>query len=264
MTSLPISQVHVDNGAQTRAQLDPVVISEYAEAMAEGTAFPPVTVFFDGSAHWLADGFHRVAAAHRVGLTVIPAEVRAGSRRDAVLFSAGANATHGLRRSNADKRCAVQIMLADAEWRTWSDREIARRCGVSQPFVGRIRAELDTDNGYQSSTLRIGGDGRTIDTAKIGVRDSEPLSAQERADFAECESRIQRGMMAALEVGKALIGMYTILGPERFRDWLREKYGGERDREFAFCMHVANEGLTQVDEILSAYVEMVLAPSGLL
>ena len=32
--------------------------------------------------------------------------------------------------TNADKRRAVETLLNDAEWATWSDREIARQCGV--------------------------------------------------------------------------------------------------------------------------------------
>nr|WP_244557034.1 hypothetical protein [Fulvimarina manganoxydans] len=76
------------------------------------------------------------------------ADIRQGTRRDAILHSVGANATHGMRRTNADKRRAVTRLLEDAEWAAWSDREIARRCGVSQPFVGSMR-ESHTDNGYQ-------------------------------------------------------------------------------------------------------------------
>jgi hypothetical protein len=53
------------------------------------------------------------------------------NRRDALLFSVGANAIHGHRRTNEDKRRAVDVLLNDPEWRVWNDSEIARRCGVS-------------------------------------------------------------------------------------------------------------------------------------
>jgi hypothetical protein len=52
-------------------------------------------------------------------------------QRDALLYSISSNAEHGLPRSNADKRKAVRLLLADAEWGKWSDRESARRCQVS-------------------------------------------------------------------------------------------------------------------------------------
>lgn len=50
-----------------------------------------------------------------------------------------ANADHGLRRSNEDKRKAVGLLLADAEWSKLSNAEIARLCNVSHTFVNNTR-----------------------------------------------------------------------------------------------------------------------------
>jgi hypothetical protein len=158
----------VDETIQPRAELNPELIEDYSEAMREGAKFPPIVAFFDGKRHWVADGFHRVKAAREAGREEIAVLVRHGSRRDAVLFAAGANAHHGLRRSNADKRRAVMLLLADSEWSAWSDREIARICGVSGPFVGTVRGEL-TANRLQSD-VRRGADGRLMETSAIGVR----------------------------------------------------------------------------------------------
>ena len=72
----------------------------------------------------------------------VAADVRQGTRRDAVLFSVGANSSHGVRRSNADKRAAVLLLLGDAEWALWTDVEVARRCGVSSMFVGNLRRDI--------------------------------------------------------------------------------------------------------------------------
>jgi hypothetical protein len=72
-------------------------------------------VFYDGAEYWLADGFHRVHAAQKLRRLTIAADVRQGTRRDAVLLSARANAEHGLRRTNEDKRRAVLTLLADPE-----------------------------------------------------------------------------------------------------------------------------------------------------
>jgi hypothetical protein len=68
--------------------------------------------------------------------------VRKGGLRDAILYSCGANADHGTRRTNADKRQSVSKLLEDEEWAHWTDSEIARRCHVSQPFVGELRRSL--------------------------------------------------------------------------------------------------------------------------
>lgn len=123
------------------------MIVEYADALTAGATLPPIVVFFDGQDHWVADGFHRIAAAISAGHTTIAADVHAGDRREALLYAVGANSGHGLRRTNADKRRAVGLLLDDPEWRLWSDSEIARRCGVSQPFVGELRRSLKTDLG---------------------------------------------------------------------------------------------------------------------
>jgi hypothetical protein len=37
-------------------------------------------------------------------------------------------------------------LLADPEWRQWSDREIARRCAVGHRFVGHLRQSLSGDD----------------------------------------------------------------------------------------------------------------------
>lgn len=114
-------------------------VREYAEAMTAGFAFPPVVVFVDETGtHWLADGFHRCAAAELVGQTSIAADIRHGSRDDALLFAANANSVHGLRRTNADKRRAVLLVLGN--FPTWSDRKIAEACGCDHKTVGSARA----------------------------------------------------------------------------------------------------------------------------
>lgn len=134
------------------------VVDDYCFAMIEGARFPPLVVFYDGQDYWLSDGFHRLQAAKLIELELIDCEIRQGTRRDAILFSVGANSQHGLRRNNADKRRAVETLLSDPEWSRWSDHEIARRCSVSQPFVSKLRSQVPgfaaqpqrpSDNRYQ-------------------------------------------------------------------------------------------------------------------
>ena len=49
--------------------MDADTITHYAEVMKEeGNVFPPLVVFYDGTDHWLSDGFHRHAAAKKAGL----------------------------------------------------------------------------------------------------------------------------------------------------------------------------------------------------
>jgi ParB-like nuclease domain len=131
-----------DGGAQTRVEMHPETIADYAADMLDGAVFPPVIVFHDGADYWLADGFHRVQAARKIDRKEIEAEIREGTARDAILHGIGSNATHGLRRTKADKRRAVEKLLTDPEWAAWSDRKIAQLAKVDHKTVGKTRREL--------------------------------------------------------------------------------------------------------------------------
>src|SRR3954464_1109212 len=96
---------------QTRATMNQAIVDDYAELMAQGVDLPEPIVFFAGEEFWLADGFHRVAAAEKIGRESIDCEQRDGGYLEALRYSLKANVTHGLRRTNEDKRHAVQLVL---------------------------------------------------------------------------------------------------------------------------------------------------------
>ena len=148
-------------GLQTRAVLDMETVREYAEAEAErGAVFPPVTLFFDGSKYWLGDGFHRVAMARQQGKKRVAAEVREGTRDDAVWFACGANKEHGLPRTNADKRRALEIALKMHP--EMSNEAIAQHVGVSRVFVINFRKTLSAQVVNRlPPEPRVGVDGKT-------------------------------------------------------------------------------------------------------
>lgn len=178
--NLMIAEVRRDGGTQPRAAIDPQTVEEYAEAYARGDQLPDPLVFYDGSQYWLADGFHRVAALQSNGCTAAVFWLRQGTQRDAVLYSCGANARHGLRRSNADKRRAVEVLVRDEEWGKKSDRWIAEQCAVDHKTVGRWRAELGGSSAGEVPhlTTREGQDGK-----------SYPASQPSRAPAATPEAR---------------------------------------------------------------------------
>jgi hypothetical protein len=167
---LKLKDIHIDGGTQPRNEICQQTVDEYADAMADGDKFPAVVVFHDGARYWLADGFHRYHASRKLGFLDIEAEVHQGTKREAVLYSVGANAKHGLRRSNADKRKAVLTLLQDRVWKDWSDREIARRCAVSDRMVNRYREELTAKDSQIESTRKVrrGDQEYTVDTSNIG------------------------------------------------------------------------------------------------
>ncbi len=141
MTMIALSDIQ-NGGAQMRVEMKPDTVREYADEMAAGTIFPAVVVYYDGIDYWLGDGFHRVEAARLLERETIDAEVLDGGERDAILRGVGSNASHGLRRTQADKRRAVERLLRDEEWGKWSDRKIAEVARVDHKTVGKIRREL--------------------------------------------------------------------------------------------------------------------------
>ena len=170
---LDLAKIRIDGGTQARAELNQSIVADYAEAYRTGVTMPPVVVFFDGATHWLADGFHRYFGAKDAGLDSIREEVTPGSLRDAILYSLKANETHGLRRTNADKRRAVETLLSDVEWAKWSSNEVAKRCAVSHTFVDNIRSSLATVASEESSDRVIKtkhGTTATMNTAHIGKK----------------------------------------------------------------------------------------------
>ncbi len=174
---LAVDSIRTDGGTQSRAQINWLTVTDYAADIAEGATFPPVVVYFDGADYWLADGFHRLEAHKRLGLVEIAADVKQGTRRDAILYSVKANAVHGLRRTNEDKRRAVRLLLEDDEWWLWNDVKIAAMCGVSSMFVGNVRREVKKERDAIikrfNDDLRLverNGTTYTIDTANIGKR----------------------------------------------------------------------------------------------
>lgn len=169
---ISLIKIKRDGGTQSRAKLDVPTVHEYAEAMQNGDKFPPVEMIYDGEWYHVWDGFHRLAAIEALPHNTedeIEAHVRQGTRRDAILLAAGANAKHGLPRSNADKRRAVETLLQDDEWRIWSDRKIADMTNTRHPFVGKIRAELYPAGLPDERKVERNGQAYTMSTATINA-----------------------------------------------------------------------------------------------
>jgi ParB-like chromosome segregation protein Spo0J len=85
MPRLRIADLFANSPIDPEAHLDDERVKRYAEML---DTLPPVVVFDTGEGLLLADGYHRVAAARQRGMEVIDAEVRRGSRHDALLYAA--------------------------------------------------------------------------------------------------------------------------------------------------------------------------------
>jgi hypothetical protein len=165
---LSLSEIRADKRAQPRAALDEDQVSEYVEAMVRGEKFPRLVLFQDKKGrYWVADGFHRFQAAVELKRKAIECTVYLGELRDAILYSCGANATHGLPRTNADKHQAATRLLKDKVWSRWSNVEISKRCRVSAEFVRKLRQQLEpVTSNIGSENER--GTTATMSTGNIG------------------------------------------------------------------------------------------------
>jgi len=162
LQDLSLDSIDVYGGTQTRVKTDEEAIAGYAQDMADGAVFPPISVYFDGSTYWLADGFHRYLAAKRNELPTVRAEVQPGGRADALRHALGANVTNGVYRNNADKRHAVEIALE--EWTDRANPVLAEICKVSVELVRRCRLEMTQAQRIPATENVTGRDGKSYPT----------------------------------------------------------------------------------------------------
>ncbi len=224
---IALDNITLDPRCQPRTEMDPQLILDYVEAMRNGATFPPVIVYHDGSDYYLADGFHRVEATRLAGMSEIACDVRQGGLRDAMLHAVGANAAHGKRRTNADKRRAVETMLKDDEWSQLGDREIARRCAVTHPFVAKVRRG-ESGNRYHPS----GDHGLT-------------------ADLRELASRV---VVQILDVAQEWRDVESRLPANQYRAWLIEEYGRDVSDGVMRVYHAIAEG--DQEDIVNTYLDV--------
>lgn len=205
---LKLSEIRLDHRLQSRVEIDQDVVAEYRDAIIAGDKLPPVSVMFDKVYYYLVDGFHRYDATTAANLGEINALVTEGHFQDALLASVGANSKHGLRRTNDDKRRAVQTILSVPAWAEWSDNQIAKACGVSHPFVAAVRypeaAKRQQENRDRSADRKradVESDSTSEDANQasqpaVGLQDSPAIPEQKaiaRETAAELVARTDAG-----------------------------------------------------------------------
>jgi ParB-like chromosome segregation protein Spo0J len=154
-----LEQISKCEQLQTRAGQAQEAVTVYQERIVAGDQFPPLQIFRVQNAYLLVDGYHRLAAYLAAGVKDVSVEITEGTRQEAIRFALGANARHGLPRTNEDKRNAVELALA--EFPDLSDRGVAEMCAVSDKLVAAVRKESGADDSH----VRVGRDGKNY-TAK--------------------------------------------------------------------------------------------------
>ena len=165
-----VDDLVLDPNLNLRDRLDEFTVERYVEAWER---MPPVTVFEVEDRWLLADGFHRHAAAMKLGRQMIPAEIREGTFADALDYVAGVNLFHGLPLSRAERRRAVEVKLRIHHDR--SDRHLAEELGVSRELIAKTRKTLVDAGQVPASTTRVGADGKTYPSAGLPKDPNEHL-----------------------------------------------------------------------------------------
>ena len=177
---LPIALITAGEETQMRYATRAETVDQYAELFASGNAWPfdtKLVVFKDNEGnYWLADGFHRLRASEKVGRESVHCVIYEGELSEAQDYALAANAKHGLRRTNEDKRKAIEVALSMERWEAKSDRAIAEHIGVDHKTVGKIRQ-------------------RTVSTGEVPQLNAEPtgeVPQLKSTDTGKTEIRVGR------------------------------------------------------------------------
>ena len=132
LREVAIEQIVFDESVQAQERISEQTLYEYRDAMFEqGQAFPPPDLFQEAGQprYYIGDGWHRLLAHKNCKHKTVVCRVHAGGRMAAMEHALGANAKHGLKRTKADRRKAIQMALKN--FPELSDRKVAQLCNLS-------------------------------------------------------------------------------------------------------------------------------------
>lgn len=185
--TIAIEEIVRDDRLQHRAKgTNPKTIREYMDLYDE---LPPVEVYNVGGTLYLVDGCHRLEAALALGREKIPAIIKHGTMDDAILAAAKANAAHGLKRSDDDKRLAVYNLLGSKKWSKRTVKWLADAAGVSWGFANKHKRKWLAETGQKvgASEKRDGTEDR-----QAVLRDSLGFVIDPESELYEIFSQVPR------------------------------------------------------------------------
>ena len=139
MKTIKLDDIRIDGDTQGRAVIDQPTVYNYLEHMKEGDEFPKMLTVFDGTTHWLVDGFHRYHAYKLLGTKEVEIDYKPGTLEEAQVLSFGVNGKHGKPRTKEDKRRIVEAAIAHPLLKDKTNYELAKICEVSRSFVASVR-----------------------------------------------------------------------------------------------------------------------------
>lgn len=143
-----IDQIDRRKDFQVRVTIEADTVDEYAVHLEEGGELDPIHIFESDPApkgepeklpYYTSDGFHRIESYIKAQRTKIPAIIHTGEEFEALELAIQTNCHHGHVMGHADKRKAVKMALDNAVLRRRSNTALARLCGTSPTFIGKMR-----------------------------------------------------------------------------------------------------------------------------
>lgn len=110
--ALRIDALTLNPHLQFRATLNPQQVERLAGAYDSGAEVPPIEVALVSGVPMVVDGWHRVAAAKRLGWSSVPGKVTTMTWEEALLAAALANLGHGLRLKASEEKKAQRTALS--------------------------------------------------------------------------------------------------------------------------------------------------------
>jgi uncharacterized ParB-like nuclease family protein len=148
---LDVNSIEHSPRVKVRLGMHAATVARYAEAFESGAIMDPIDVFREkGTDRFvLADGSHRLAAAHRTQRKTIATVVHEGDETDALKFALRCNAKHGLLRRDSDVQVCIRSLMLNAsltnKYKTHQER--AELLGMSYGSYQRHFAKYRTSSG---------------------------------------------------------------------------------------------------------------------
>lgn len=243
---VPLDDIVLEPSLYLRDRLDDFTVERYADSW---DRLPPVTIYEVEGTLYLADGFHRHAAAVMLGRRTMPAEIRVGTMTDALDFVASVNLFHGLPLTRAERRRAVEVKLKLHH--DWSDRRMAEELAVSRELVAKIRRQLIEGRQIPNLPGRVGADGKLYTTAGLPRDEHERLPRDHKAAGGE-EEPAERGRRTMTGTAPAVEEAAPVRRPAHEH----EVPPFARDAAAAAATPVDHSGAT-VDEMLELMARQV-------
>uniref|UniRef100_A0A6M3M6R8 Putative methyltransferase n=2 Tax=viral metagenome TaxID=1070528 RepID=A0A6M3M6R8_9ZZZZ len=167
MSLMNVDEIVAKQDFMIRDSLNESLVQQYAENIEYILVCSPLEIWDTPDGNYLADGFHRLAAARFKGMKSVNVRVSKGSVQDAYAAACLANLFHGkpLTRSEREKARKEFIKIHPE----WSNVKLATEVSCSDETIRRYRGDLEASGEIESQKKRIGKDNREISTEAIGT-----------------------------------------------------------------------------------------------